>query len=87
MVVTVRTLKNYIRQPTLLRLRAFKALTTGVLCGLLFFQLGSNQASIGDRGGAVFFIVMSLGMSAALETVRSVRIQLLCFGVNLDSPP
>eukprot|EP00741_Cyanophora_paradoxa_P002545 tig00000605_g2469.t1 len=65
-VLTKRTLKNVFRNRLILRAKFGQMLFMALLCGLIYLRVGTDQYSIQNRNGAMFFIAVNNVMSAAM---------------------
>lgn len=54
-----RAFRNLVREPALLRARAFQAIVIAVLAGLIWLRLKKTQAGAADRFSSLFFILTS----------------------------
>eukprot|EP00741_Cyanophora_paradoxa_P002580 tig00000605_g2503.t1 len=65
-VLTKRALRNVLRNKLILRAKLAQTLFMALLCGLIYLRVGTDQYSIQNRNGALFFITTSSVMSAIM---------------------
>jgi len=70
-VLIIRAFINIIRDRTLTLARLFQTLSMSLLVGLIFFRLDTDQTGMGDRTGALFFVMVSQVMSSVFSNVSS----------------
>ena len=58
-LLTARAFVNLVREPALLRARAFQAIAISLMAGLIWLRLKKTQAGAADRYSSVFFILTS----------------------------
>lgn len=58
-LLTGRAFTNLVRDPSLLRARAFQAIAISLLAGLIWLRLKKTQAGAADRYSSTFFILTS----------------------------
>jgi len=52
-----RSVKNYYRDKLLQFIKAFQTILFAIIVGLIYLKIGNDQTSIGDRAGALYFII------------------------------
>ncbi|KAF2072983.1 hypothetical protein CYY_005695 [Polysphondylium violaceum] len=65
-----RELLNAKRHPMAFRVQFFQAIFQGLLCGLVYYQLGVGQSSIQSRTGVVSWLVMGISFPAVMTTIH-----------------
>eukprot|EP00741_Cyanophora_paradoxa_P012559 tig00020614_g12136.t1 len=65
-VLTKRSLKNVFRNKMILRAKLMQTLFMSLLGGLIYLRVGTDQYSIQNRNGAMFFIATNNVMSATM---------------------
>jgi len=78
-ILFLRGLLMQIRDPMQIPARLIQALFMALLVGLLYLQLGNDQASIGNREGSLFFIVMSSAMGPMMSCLVAFQAERVVF--------
>ena len=68
-VVFLRACSNFVREKMLFQARIAQTIFFAILCGLLFFNLTSNQQGVQDRLGLLFFVSINQLMLPMLGSV------------------
>ncbi|GAM19751.1 hypothetical protein SAMD00019534_029260 [Acytostelium subglobosum LB1] len=65
-----RELLNLKRNPMSNRVQIMSSIMNGLLCGLVFYQLGVGQSTIQSRTGVLAFIIMGIGFPFVMLTIQ-----------------
>jgi len=68
-ILTWRACLSTIRDPMATKAKVIQTLVLALLVGLLYLRVGDDQASIQDREGALFFIVVNQAMASIMGTI------------------
>ncbi|EFA77855.1 ABC transporter G family protein [Heterostelium album PN500] len=69
-LLMVRELLNLKRNPMSQRIQIMSSIFQGLLCGLVYYQLGNGQTSIQSRTGVLAFVIMGIGFPSVMLTVQ-----------------
>lgn len=69
-VLTQRAFKNTLRDPVTTRARLGQAVVVGLIVGLIYWQLGQEQADVQNRNGALFFVLINQSMNAMFGVLQ-----------------
>ncbi|KYQ91142.1 ABC transporter G family protein [Tieghemostelium lacteum] len=61
---------NARRHPMALRVQVFQAIFQGILCGLVYLQLGLGQNTVQSRTGVLAFVIMGLSFPNVMSTIN-----------------
>ncbi|XP_004343059.2 ABC transporter [Capsaspora owczarzaki ATCC 30864] len=64
-----RAFKNALRNRFMVRARLGQTVFLGLLVGLIFLQIGDDQASVQNRTGALFFVATNIIMTGTMGTM------------------
>uniref|UniRef100_A0A7S4NXY8 ABC transporter domain-containing protein n=1 Tax=Guillardia theta TaxID=55529 RepID=A0A7S4NXY8_GUITH len=74
-----RAKNNAIRNRLILRAKIGQSLFMGLLVGLIYRDLQTNQRSIQDRTGALFFVSVNVTMSAMMTVITAFGVERVVF--------
>eukprot|EP00005_Dracoamoeba_jomungandri_P002507 CAMPEP_0174254988 /NCGR_PEP_ID=MMETSP0439-20130205/4318_1 /TAXON_ID=0 /ORGANISM="Stereomyxa ramosa, Strain Chinc5" /LENGTH=591 /DNA_ID=CAMNT_0015336919 /DNA_START=239 /DNA_END=2011 /DNA_ORIENTATION=- len=66
LVLTIRDFLVTLRDQIAIKARLFQTIFFALLVGILYYDIGSNQQSIQDREGSLFFCIVNQAMSAMM---------------------
>ncbi|KAM9960796.1 hypothetical protein ACTFIW_009946 [Dictyostelium discoideum] len=65
-----REVTNAKRHPMAFKVNLIQAIFQGLLCGIVYYQLGLGQSSVQSRTGVVAFIIMGVSFPAVMSTIH-----------------
>ncbi|GAM25684.1 hypothetical protein SAMD00019534_088590 [Acytostelium subglobosum LB1] len=65
-----RELLNVKRNPMSSRVQIMSSIFQGILCGLVYYQIGLGQSSVQSRTGVLAFIIMGTGFPSVMLTIQ-----------------
>lgn len=78
-VLFSRAKSNALRNRMILRAKLGQGIFMGLLVGLVYLDLGTNQKAIQDRTGALFFLAVNLTMSATFGVLSAFGLERVVF--------
>eukprot|EP01133_Synstelium_polycarpum_P016722 gene16722-19876_t len=61
---------TFTKNPMSARIQIMTSIFQGLLCGLVYYQLGVGQTSIQSRTGVLAFLIMGLGFPSVMATIQ-----------------
>ncbi|EGC37181.1 hypothetical protein DICPUDRAFT_54176 [Dictyostelium purpureum] len=65
-----REVLNARRHPLAFKVQLFQAMFQGLLCGVVYYQLGVGQSSVQSRTGVLAFVVMGISFPFTMTTIH-----------------
>ncbi|EKX39193.1 hypothetical protein GUITHDRAFT_76568, partial [Guillardia theta CCMP2712] len=78
-VLFTRARRNAVRNRMILRAKIGQSMFMGLLVGLIYRNLQTNQKSIQDRNGALFFVSVNVTLSAAFGVISAFGVERTVF--------
>eukprot|EP01132_Coremiostelium_polycephalum_P005711 gene5711-7106_t len=65
-----RELLHMKRHPMAFRVQLMQAIFQGLLCGLVYYQLGVGQSTVQSRSGVLAFVIMGIGFPSVMSSIH-----------------